>query len=172
MPGADEVLDELAGSGVRICVISSISHRQLSTFLTALGWQDRVSLVLGADDVPRGCSAPDPILQAMLRLGVDDVREAVVVQSTDSGVRSGRAAGAGLVAAVLTGTHPATRLRQAGATHVLASIADVPAILAGTAEPGLAAARVTAPREAPEATAAASRADDGRAVRRVGPALS
>jgi phosphonatase-like hydrolase len=184
VPGASEALDELAGSGVRVCVISSISHRQLSSFLTALGWQDRVSLMLGADDVPRGCPAPDPILQAMLRLGIDDVRETAVIQSTDSGVRSGRAAGAGLVAAVLTGTHSASRLRQAGATHVLASVADVPAIIAGAAEPGLAAARVTAPREAPEArataasataasaTAAASRSDDTRAVRPVGPALS
>lgn len=149
--GADGVLDELAASGIRICVISSIPHRQLSAFLTALGWQDRVSLMLGADDVPRGCPAPDPILQAMLRLGVDDVRETVVVQSTDSGVRSGCAAGAGLVAAVLTGTHSAARLRQAGATHVLASIADVPAILAGAADPTMAAARVTAPRTAPDA---------------------
>ena len=174
VPGAGEALDELARSGVRVCVISSISHRQLSSFLTALGWQDRVSLMLGADDVPRGCPAPDPILQAMLRLGIDDVRETAVIQSTDSGVRSGCASGAGLVAAVLTGTHPANRLRQACATHVLASVADVPAILAGAAEPGLAAARVTAPREAPEATAAAAatRSDDSRAVRQVGPALS
>ena len=95
VPGAGEVLDELAGSGVRICVMSSISHRQLSVFLTALGWQDRVDLVLGADDVPRGCPAPDLVLQAMLSLGVDDVRDTVVVQSTDSGVLCGRRAGAG-----------------------------------------------------------------------------
>ena len=148
--GAGEVLDELAGSGVRICVMSSISHRQLSVFLTALGWQDRVDLVLGADDVPRGCPAPDLILQAMLSLGVDDVRETLVVQSTDSGVQCGRRAGAGMVVAVLTGTHPAARLRQAGATHVLASVADLPSILAGAAEPGLAASHVTAPRQAPE----------------------
>ncbi len=56
----------------------------------------------------------------------------------------------GLVVGVLTGTHPAARLRQAGATHVLASVADLPAILAGAAEPGLAASHVTAPRQAPE----------------------
>jgi phosphoglycolate phosphatase len=153
VPGAGEVLDELAGSGVRICVMSSISHRQLSIFLTALGWQDRVDLVLGADDVPRGCPAPDLVLQAMLSLGVDDVRDTVVVQSTDSGVQCGRRAGAGMVVAVLTGTHPAARLRQAGATHVLASVADLPAILAAAAGPGLAASHVTAPRQAPEDSA-------------------
>jgi phosphoglycolate phosphatase len=154
VPGAAEVLDELAASGVRICVMSSVSHRQLSAFLTALGWQDRVDLMLGADDVPRGCPAPDQVLQAMLTLGADDVRDTVVVQSTDNGVQAGRRAGAGLVVAVLTGTHPAARLRRAGATHVLASVADLPAALADAADPGLTASRVTAPRPAPEAEAA------------------
>jgi phosphoglycolate phosphatase len=177
VPGAGEVLEELAGSGYRICVMTSVSHRQLNVFLTALGWQDRVDLMLGADDVPRGCPAPDPVLQAMLRLGVDDVRDAVVVQSTESGVLCGRRAGAGLVAAVLTGTHPAARLQQAGATHVLASVADLPAVLAGvragTEEPGLAAKSVPRP-----ARGTADLVDGGRServqesVRQAGPALS
>jgi phosphonatase-like hydrolase len=167
VPGAGEVLDELAKSGIRVCVMSSISHRHLETFLTALGWQDRVSLVLGADDVPRGCPAPDPVLAAMLQLGVDDVRETVMVHSTESGVISGRRAGAGMVAAVLTGTHPPAKLRRAGATHVLASVADLPAVLGGEAvlgeaalgeaEPGLAASHMTAPRTAPEAMRHAGR---------------
>lgn len=157
VPGAGEVLNELAGSGVRICVMSSISHRQLSVCLTALGWQDRVSLILGADDAPRGCPAPDLILQAMLSLGVDDVRDTLVVHSTDSGVQCGRRSGAGMVVAVLTGAHPAVRLQQAGATHVAASVADLPAILAGAADPELAASsRVAPPRPAPEATESGS----------------
>lgn len=147
VPGAAEVLDELAGTGFRACVVSSVSHRQLSVILTALGWQDRVDLMLGADDVPRGCPAPDPVLQAMLRLGVDDVRDTVVVQGTENGVLAGRRAGAGIIAGVLTGTHPATRLRGAGATHLMPSIADLPAVLAGIADPGLPADPV--PRPAP-----------------------
>jgi phosphoglycolate phosphatase len=158
VPGAAEALDELATTGFRICVLSSVSHRQLNGIVTAVGWQDRVDLMIGADDVPRGCPAPDPVLLAMLRLGVGDVQETVVVQSTESGVLAGRRAGAGVVAAVLTGIHPAARLRQAGATHVLASVADVPAVLAGLAgsgEPGLAAQAVPRPATAREAEDAA-----------------
>jgi phosphoglycolate phosphatase len=131
VPGAAEVFAELAGIGLRICVISSVSHRQLAAVLTALDWHGRVDLMLGSDDAPRGAPAPDPVLQAMLLLGVHDVRETVVVQATESGVVSGRAAGAAMVAGVLTGTHPAARLRAAGATHLLASVADVPAVLGG-----------------------------------------
>jgi phosphoglycolate phosphatase len=176
VPGAVEVLDELAAAGYRSCLTSSLSRRQLGVFLAALGWRDRVDLALGADDAPRGCPWPDPVLQAMLKLGVTDVRETVVVQSTDSGVLCGRRAGAGIVAGVLTGTHPAARLRQAGATHILASIADVPAVLAGVTEPGLAAAGMMVPRPAGETSALADgvRSDGSvqQPVRRAGPAVS
>jgi phosphoglycolate phosphatase len=146
VPGADGALAELAGAGYRICLITSLSQRQLAGYLSALGWRDRVDLALGADDVPRGCPWPDPVLAAMLQLGVEDVRETVVVHSTDSGVLSGRRAGAGTVAGVLTGAHPAARLRSAGATHVLASVADVPAVLAGVSEAGSAGAKVLGAR--------------------------
>ena len=53
-----------------------------------------------------GAPAPDLVLTAMLRLGVDDVRETAVAMSTEAGVKAGRRAGAGVVAGVLTGTVP------------------------------------------------------------------
>jgi phosphoglycolate phosphatase len=162
VPGAAETLDELAGAGYRICLISSLPQRQLADFLSVLGWRDRVDLALGADDVPRGCPWPDPVLAAMLRLGVGDVRETVVVHSTENGVLSGRRAGAGMVAGVLTGAHPAAKLRSAGATHLLASLADLPAVLAGVREAGRAGAAVSVPRPAGPASA------DGAAELRAG----
>ena len=155
VPGAPEALDELAAAGWRSCVISSVSRRQLRAMLDALGWQDRFDLAVSVDEVPRGCPWPDPVLYGMLTLGVDDVRDAVVVQSTENGVLAGRRAGAGLVAGVLTGPHPMARLRSAGAAQVLGSVADVPAMVAawgarslGAAEGGPAAARLVVPRPA------------------------
>jgi phosphoglycolate phosphatase len=156
-PGAPQVLDDLAAAGWRTCVISAFSRRRLDGILAALDWQDRFDLSVSADDVPRGCPYPDPVLHAMLILGVDEVRDAVVVQATESGVLSGRRAGAGLVAGVLTGPHPAARLRSAGAAQILASVADVPAMLAGRGtgsgadrvQAGMSAARLVVPRAAP-----------------------
>ncbi len=43
---------------------------------------------------------------------------------------TGSRAGASVVAGVLTGAHDADRLRADGATHVLASVAELPALLA------------------------------------------
>jgi phosphoglycolate phosphatase len=155
VPGAVKALDELAAAGWRSCVISPFSRRQLDGLLGELGWQDRFDLAVSADDVPRGCPWPDPVLYGMLTLGVDDVRHAMVVQATESGVLAGCRAGAGLVAAVLTGPHPAARLRSAGAARVLRSVANVPAMAAawgaGAAAPaqdGHPAARLAVPRPA------------------------
>jgi len=47
----------------------------------------------------------------------------------------GQRAGAGLVAGVLTGAHSADRLRRAGATHVIRSIAQLPGLLTAAGEP-------------------------------------
>jgi hypothetical protein len=69
----------------------------------------------------------------MLRVGVGDVRELAMIQPTAAGVECGRRAGARVVAGVLTGAHPEARLRAAGATHVIESVADLPALLAAVA---------------------------------------
>lgn len=140
MPGAELAIDKLRGNGIRVCLISGFSRKLLGLVLDTLGWWDRVDLALSPDDTPRGCPQPDPVLAAMLQLGVSDVRETAVAHGTESGVQCGQRSGAGLVAGVLTGTHPAERLRRAGATHVLGSVAALPDLLTTTGPPEDAAA--------------------------------
>ena len=68
-------------------------------------------------------------------MGVTDVRETAVAHDTQAGVLSGRRAGAGIVAGILGGTHTGERLRQAGATHLIHGIAELPELLTGAAPP-------------------------------------
>jgi hypothetical protein len=70
------------------------------------------------------------VLTAVLRTGTGSVAEVAVVHGTGAGMESGRRAGASVVAGVLTGPHSAQRLRSAGATHVLRSVADLPGLVA------------------------------------------
>jgi hypothetical protein len=71
---------------------------------------------------------------SVLRAGAGSFGEVAVIHGTDAGVEGGRRAGASIVAGVLTGPHPARRLRSAGATHILESVAELPALpLAGDA---------------------------------------
>lgn len=146
VPGAEEVIGKLAGAGVRICLITSFSRRVLTAVLDTLGWWDRVDLALSAQDVPRGAPWPDLVLSAMLRLGVADVRETAVANDAESGILSGRRAGAGIVAGVLTGAHSADRLRRAGATHLIPTVAHLPELLNAAGDPAAA--------QAPDASAA------------------
>ena len=81
--GVDEVLRD---SGIRVCMITGLSRRLLGIVLDTLGWWRLVDLALSPEDVPRGCPWPDQMLAAMLRVGVEDVREAAYAGSTASGV--------------------------------------------------------------------------------------
>jgi phosphoglycolate phosphatase len=130
MPGAELALEQLHDSGARVCLISGFSRRLLGLVLDTLGWWDRIDLALSPDDVPRGCPWPDLVLTAIIRLGIDDVRQTAVAHGMESGVLCGHRAGAGTVVGVLTGTHTTERLRRAGATHVLGSVAALPGLLA------------------------------------------
>ena len=65
----------------------------------------------------------------MLRLGIDDVAAVAVAGDTAADVISGRRAGASVVAGVLTGSDNAERLNAAGATHVIESVAELPALI-------------------------------------------
>ena len=131
MPGASEALQQIRGSGVRVCFITGLSRGLLGVVLDTLGWWRQVDLVLCPDDAPRGYPWPDPMLCAMLRLGVTDVRETAYAGGTESGILCGRRAGAQIVAGILTGGHTRDRLQRAGATHLLGSFAELPAVLAG-----------------------------------------
>lgn len=126
LPGAEQAIDKITGSGIRLCLISSLSRRMLQAILDTLGWRKRADLVLCPDDAPRGFPWPDLVLTAMLRLGIGDVREAAVASGTENGLIAGHRAGAGIVAGVLTGAHTPARLRRAGATHLIESVADLP----------------------------------------------
>lgn len=130
VPGAEETMGSLRESGVRLCVVTSLSRRLLGIMLDTLGWWRRFDLAVCPDDVPRGCPWPDLMLTAMLRLGVEDVREAGFVGSTTSGVQCAKRSGASIVAGVLSGGHTRDRLLAAGATHLIGEIAEVQALLA------------------------------------------
>jgi hypothetical protein len=119
-----------------VCFITGLSRGLLGLVLDTLGWRRQVDFVVCPEDAPRGYPWPDPMLCAMLRLGVTDVRETAYAGGTESGVLCGRRAGAQIVAGILTGGHTRDRLQRAGATHLLGSFAELPGVLAqAAAEP-------------------------------------
>jgi phosphoglycolate phosphatase len=136
VPGAEAAMDKLAGSGVRVCLMTGFGRTTLGRVIDTLGWWKRADLLICPDDAGgRGRPYPDMILTAALRLQVEDVRHIAVCGDTASDMLSGRRSGASIVAGVLTGAHDRPRLEEAGATHVLNSIADLPELILHTAVP-------------------------------------
>ncbi|MFB7392147.1 phosphonatase-like hydrolase [Streptomyces sp. NPDC056460] len=131
IPGAAEAIDELRAQGRRVVLTTGFARVTQDAILDALGWRDLVELTLcPADAGGRGRPYPDMVLAAFLRTGaVDDVRQLVVAGDTSYDMLSGVRSGAGIVAGVLTGAHDEAALKEHGATHVLPSVAGLPALL-------------------------------------------
>jgi phosphoglycolate phosphatase len=134
LPGANDALAKLTAAGVKVCLLSCLSRPALSLIVERLGWWQRADLMLCADDVTRGFPWPDLVLTAILRLGIGDVRDVAVVTASESGVLCARRAGARLVIGMLSDVHDASRLRRAGATHLLTDIGDLPDLVAAQGE--------------------------------------
>ncbi|MGW5395178.1 phosphonatase-like hydrolase [Streptomyces sp. NPDC003952] len=132
IPGAREAVEKLRADGRTVVLTTGFARVTQDAILDALGWQDLADLTLcPADAGGRGRPFPDMVLAAFLRTGaVADVRETVVAGDTAYDMLSGVRAGAGIVAGVLTGAHDRAALTEHGATHVLGSVAELPALLA------------------------------------------
>ncbi|MGZ6834007.1 MAG: HAD family hydrolase [Mycobacteriaceae bacterium] len=130
LPGVEATIDKLTGAGVRVSLFGGIGRGLLGRVLDTLGWWDRIDLALCPDDAPRGCPWPDLVLTAVLRLGITDVRQVAVAGGTESAILSGCRAGAQIIAGLRNGAHSEDKLRKAGATHLIGSIADLPDLLA------------------------------------------
>ncbi|MFJ2839005.1 MULTISPECIES: phosphonatase-like hydrolase [Nocardia] len=129
IPGAVEAITAVRAAGVRVALTTGFSRGTQDKLLAVLGWADLADLTLAPSDAGRGRPYPDMVLTAALRLGVDAVDRIAVLGDTTSDIATGLAAGAGIVAGTLTGAHTADQLRAAGATHVVASVADFPALV-------------------------------------------
>jgi phosphonatase-like hydrolase len=122
IPGARQVLRDLRSAGVKVCLSTGFQPSTRDALLDALGWRVEVDLALSPADVGRGRPAPDLVLGAMARLGVDDPGAVAVVGDTVSDLEAGHAAGARAVVGVLSGAHDAAALSAASPTAIIADV--------------------------------------------------
>ena len=130
IPGARQVLRDLRARGVQVCLTTGFAQSTRDALLRALGWGPEVDLALSPADVGRGRPAPDMILGAMARLGVDDPRAVAVVGDTVSDLEAGHAARAGAVIGVLSGAHDEATLAAASPTAIIPDVTRLLGVLA------------------------------------------
>ncbi|GGM59049.1 HAD family hydrolase [Microbacterium saperdae] len=134
IPGAADAIRSLKDAGLRVVLTTGFAPVTRDALLDGLGWHGLVDLALSPVDAGRGRPAPDLVLTALLRTQTSSVAAVAVAGDTVSDVESGRRAGAGFVAGVLTGAHDRGALDAAGADAVLR---DVTGLRGALAERGL-----------------------------------
>jgi phosphonatase-like hydrolase len=127
--GASDVLSDLRARGVLICLTTGFAPTTRDALLDALGWRAEIDLALSPADVGRGRPAPDLVLGAMARLGIEDPRAVVVVGDTSSDLEAGSAAGARSVVGVLSGAHDEATLTAVPHTAILPDITGLIGLL-------------------------------------------
>jgi phosphoglycolate phosphatase len=129
IPGTESAFAQLRAAGMRICLTTGFSPATREHIVSALDWKGMIDLALSPADAGRGRPWPDMILTAVLRLRIDDVAEVAVVGDTDNDLVAGCRSGASLVIGVLTGAHSRADLTAVPHTHIIDSVADLPALL-------------------------------------------
>jgi mannitol-1-/sugar-/sorbitol-6-phosphatase len=119
LPGALELLSSLPDD--RWTIVTSCTRALAEVRIRAAGLPLPKTLVT-SNDITNGKPHPDPYLKGASKLGFSPL-DCVVLEDVPAGVRSGKAAGARVIAFTTT-VEPAV-LRQSGADWVLQSCADI-----------------------------------------------
>ncbi|MCE7482558.1 MULTISPECIES: phosphonatase-like hydrolase [Microbacterium] len=126
IPGAAEAIAQMRDAGLKVALTTGFAPVTRDALIDGLGWRGLIDIALSPVDAGRGRPAPDLVLTALLRTQASAVTAVAVIGDTSSDVQSGRRAGAGFVAGVLSGAHDRATLERAGADAVLD---DVTALL-------------------------------------------
>jgi phosphoglycolate phosphatase len=119
------LFDRLRAGGCRIAMATTDDRDPTERTVAALDLADRIDATVCADDGIAVKPAPDMVLHLCATLGIEPARTAVV-GDTVADLSMGRAAGAGLIVAVLTGVGGRTDLAPL-ADAVIASVAELEA---------------------------------------------
>ena len=129
-PGVPEALQSLRTAGLKLATNTGLNRPLADAVLGRLRrWIDLFDAHICGDDVPAGRPAPYMIYLAMERTGVLNARTVVAVGDTPLDLQAGTNAGVGGVVGVLTGTHDVRSLGASRHTHLIPSVADLPALL-------------------------------------------
>lgn len=127
-PGACDLLDELAGRGVRLGVVTSKRREMAERTLDRCGLRGAVEVLVGADDVRHGKPDPEPVVRALDALGDAAPGDAVFVGDSPYDLRAGRAAGVA-TAGVLWGPFDEEALRRDSPDHLVGSVEELRDVL-------------------------------------------
>lgn len=134
--GVQATLEWLLHNDIHIATTTGFYREVNDLILKKAAWEKIFRTSVCSDDVALGRPAPFMIFHAMEAAQVTDVSQVINVGDTPLDLQAGVNAGARGVIGVLTGTHTEDRLRRERHTHILSSVAEIPALFEREFGPG------------------------------------
>jgi len=129
IPGAESTFAWLKARNIACATTTGFYRSVTQTILNSAGWQNMFAANICSDDVKDGRPAPFMIFHAMEASRIDDVREVLNVGDTPLDLQAGSRAGVRGVIGVLSGVHQRDRLLRESPSHLIGSVADLPALI-------------------------------------------
>jgi len=128
--GAEEAIRKLRESGYLVATTTGFDREIVMPIFHRLGWEKYFAAMVASDDVTQGRPAPYMLFHAMETAGVNSVAEVMAVGDTPLDLQAASNAGVRGMVGVLSGVGTAEQLRREPHTHIIPSVADLPALLA------------------------------------------
>jgi phosphonatase-like hydrolase len=128
--GVEDVFESLRKRGMQLALTTGFGNSTLELLVRRLGWQEWFAAMVSSDEVAVGRPAPYLIFRAMEHCRCRSVHEVVNVGDTPLDLQSAANAGVALNVGVLSGQHRRERLVCEPQDALLASVADLPTLLA------------------------------------------
>ena len=127
-PGATQVFAALRDAGVKVALNTGYDRATAESLVDKIGWKvgDHIDALVTASDVERNRPAPDMILEAMKRTGVDSAQAVAKVGDSRIDIDEGRNANCSMMFGITTGAQTESQLREANPTAVLHHLSELP----------------------------------------------
>ena len=123
-----DLLEKLDGEGRQVGIVSAKRHDIVQLAVEALGFGERLDIVVGSDEAPRGKPYPDQILVALERLGADPTQTAYVGDAPFD-IAAAKAAGVHAIGVTWGGIHTRERMEAEGPDAVVDTAEELYAVL-------------------------------------------
>lgn len=128
--GAEDAIRQLRQSGYLVATTTGFDRAITLPIFRRLGWEKYFAAIICSDDVAQGRPSPFMLFHAMEAARVNSVTEVMAVGDTPLDLQAGTNGGLRGVVGVLTGASTEEKLRREPHTHILPSVAALPALLA------------------------------------------
>jgi len=127
--GAEETIRKLRENGYLVATTTGFDREIVMPIFRRLGWEKYFAAMVASDDVLQGRPAPYMLFHAMEMALMNSVAEVMAVGDTPLDLQAASNAGLRGMVGVLSGAGTEEQLRREPHTQILASVADLPALL-------------------------------------------